>query len=348
MSSILSQLTDYVFQNTWIINKSGGNFQIDWLITTSGETSFHDNVLIFGFVNGNPNPSLVGKACRLPENGWMLRDEFKNLKIMWTKLGKCAAAYLPKPLAFKTFGTQPVLLTNFINGESLQQIAKGPFWKKNKHVKSLMIQAAKSLREIHEMTSTSIDSDEEVLSDFPLKANTFMKMFEFDKRETLVIKELVENVTNITHSEKCKVMIQGDFWHGNLIKNVEKNRLFIIDWQFARWEKDTSLDLFLFPLAAAVAASPQESASIRAFHAAKILQLWQHDILPTYFASYGRPLSYTILPERQGMLLSCIEKAARSVSDFGRRHQDDHLWRNLFRELMDWPNHTNPFKNGSV
>jgi hypothetical protein len=338
MSSILSQLTEYVLQNPWIIENSGDNIQIKWLITTSGENSFHDNVLVFGFVNNNPNPTLVGKACRLPENGWMLRAEYKNLKIMWNKLGKCAAAYLPKPLVFMAFGKQPILLTNFIRGESFQQTANTAFWNNAKHVKSLMIQAAKSLREIHEMTSTVLEPGEVVLSDFPAKASTFMNMFVFEKRETLVIQELVEIVTNLTHSEKCKVMIQGDFWHGNLIKNVEENRLYFIDWQFARWEKNTSFDLFLFPLAAAVAAVPQGSATNRALDAAKVLHLWQYDILPTYFSSYGKPLSYTILPERQGMLLSCIEKTARSVTDFGRRHQDDYLWRNLFRELLDWPN----------
>jgi hypothetical protein len=44
-----------------------------------------------------------------------------------------------------------------------------------------------------------------------------------------------------------------------------------------------------------------------------------------------------LLPQKQGMLLCCMEKAVRSAREFGYSHPDDRLWRYLFAELQNWP-----------
>jgi hypothetical protein len=111
----------------------------------------------------------------------------------------------------------------------------------------------------------------------------------------------------------------------------------LVDWQFARWSVDVSMDVYFFLLAGALSATrniPVEERAQEAFH---LLDQWRAKVIPEYLSAYGKPERYGLLPPKQGMLLCCVEKAVRPALEFGYRHPDDALWRHLFAELLKWP-----------
>ena len=110
-----------------------------------------------------------------------------------------------------------------------------------------------------------------------------------------------------------------------------------MDWQFAHWSGDVSMDLYLFILAAALSACPQGSQAERAHNAAQLLAIWRSQVIPAYLMAYGQPEGYLLLPPKLGMLAACVEKAVRPVLDFGYSHPDDRMWKSLYSEIVNWP-----------
>jgi Ecdysteroid kinase-like family len=149
---------------------------------------------------------------------------------------------------------------------------------------------------------------------------------------------LVETENIRTESAKHKVLIQGDFWHGNMIRDKQRGNLMFVDWQFARWSVDVSMDVYFFLLAGVLSATENEGVRQHAKDAFDLLNQWRKEIIPEYLFAYGVPESYVLLPQKYGMMICCVEKAVRSMLEFGYSHPDDLLWRYLFAELMNWPN----------
>ena len=133
-----------------------------------------------------------------------------------------------------------------------------------------------------------------------------------------------------------KVLIQGDFWHGNMIRDEARGKLLFVDWQFARWSVDVSMDIYFFLLAGALSATENGSVEQRVMEAFQLLMSWRANVIPEYLSAYGKPERYVLLPQREGMLMCCVEKAVRSALEFGYSHADDRLWRSLFAELVRW------------
>jgi len=151
------------------------------------------------------------------------------------------------------------------------------------------------------------------------------------------LSDLVKTVESNLATASHKVLIQGDFWHGNMIQDEKHKKLMFVDWQFAHWSVDVSLDVYFFLLAGALSAT-DGLVEQRAKEAFGLLNEWRANVIPEYLAIYGTPEYYVLLPQRSGMLLCCVEKATRSALEFGYSHLDDFLWRSLFAELMNWPN----------
>ena len=337
MPALTVTLTELIFKNGWLPDACDSRVGLKWLTMSSGDTSFHDNVLLFCFLEKKPEPSLVVKACRLPENGWMLKKEFNHLKTLRGLLKAEAVNFVPRPIAFMTIGNQPLLIMEYLQGDDFQNLNRKNYWHCQSNVKNLLCNAAVTIRRLHNLTAQIIIPGEIIDSDFPNKSKIFLQMFDPDQQEVKIVKELVQYVNYRNYNAKAKFMLQGDYWHGNLIGSRDNNRYSIVDWQFARWTTDASFDIYLFPMGAAIKASSGNNVTERAAHVVQILHVWFKDIFPTYIASYGAMVKDRILPIDEGMLLSCIEKAARSISDFGHRHKDDNLWIAIFRELVKNP-----------
>jgi hypothetical protein len=163
-------------------------------------------------------------------------------------------------------------------------------------------------------------------------------LFQISSEEEHALAALVETVDLRTASASHKILIQGDFWHGNMIRDKKRRNLIFVDWQFARWSVDVSMDVFFFLLAGALSATENEDAKQRARDAFGLLNEWRKDIIPEYLFAYGVPEHYVLLPQKYGMMMCCVEKAVRSTLEFGYSHPDDLLWRYLFAELLNWPN----------
>jgi hypothetical protein len=173
--------------------------------------------------------------------------------------------------------------------------------------------------------------------DFEGKLNKFRASFPLTADEERALSELANTLSQRLKAVSHKVLIQGDFWHGNMIRDRQRGRLMFVDWQFARWSADVSIDVFFFLLAGALSATGSGSAQERAKSAYQLLWDWRSDVIPAYLAAYGQPEQYLLLPQKYGMLLCCVEKAVRSALEFGYSHPDDLLWRYLFSELLNWP-----------
>ena len=308
---------------------------VDWLMLTNGEAEPDDNIVLFGFEANKSNPTLVAKVPRSPKNAWMLQIEHDRLRDAWQCLGEQAYLRLPEPLAILSLSGQPVLVMSYLNGTSLLRTSQKRFWQNMNQTRDLFVDAAQSLREMNDITATLVRSDDDVRSSFLPKIIKFQELFSLSDTEQQILDEIAAmektQAAHVTH----KVLLQGDFWHGNIVRGMPHGKLMFLDWQYSRWSKDVSLDVYMFLLAAALATVPRRSDEERAKGAIKTLFEWRAEILPAYLSAYGRPIDYSLLPARYGMLLCCIEKAVRSVIDFGHNQKGDLVWRMLFTKLVN-------------
>jgi Phosphotransferase enzyme family len=310
---------------------------LQWVCLSNSHADFHDNVIFFGFGQKSRDPILVAKVPRLIENGWMLRREHDRLSELWNCLGETAGNYIPKPYAITSVQGRPVLIISYVPGESLTSLSRRSFWGDSRQVAELAREAAHALRDLHHLTERSLEPDEHPALDFQKKAEAFRELFQLRADEERTLSDLVETVKERSVAATHEVLIQGDFWHGNMIRDRKRGKLMFVDWQFARWSADVSLDVYFFPLAGALFATDSASVDEHAKRAFHLLTGWRTNVIPGYLEAYGLPDRYMLLPPKYGMMLCCVEKAVRPALEFGYHHPDDVLWRSLFGELMDWP-----------
>jgi hypothetical protein len=337
MTSFVDDLSDFALSPNWG-RRDLFSSSLHWTILSNGDADFHDNVIFFGFNGNQPDPVLVAKIPRLVENGWMLKVEYDHLVELWNCIGENAASYVPKPYALTTIQERPVLILSYISGESLTRLSPKSFWRNRRQVLALAKEAAYSLLKLNQLTETPIGQGESKDTRFLEKAEKFKELFQVSSKEEHVLADLVETVRTRTSSAIDRVIIQGDFWHGNMIRDKKRGGLMLVDWQFARWSADVSMDVYFFLLAGALSATENDVVEQRAKYAFALLKEWRKDVMSEYLAAYGVPEHYVLLPQRDGMMMCCVEKAVRSELEFGYSHPDDALWRHLFAELMDWPN----------
>jgi aminoglycoside phosphotransferase (APT) family kinase protein len=335
MASFIDDLSAYVL-SLCLKDRQPFSSPFNWTILSNGGADYHDSIILFGFEGEKLIPSLVAKTPRLPENGWALQAEYDRLVDLWIFLGPEAALCLPQPIAMVTLRKQPVLIISYVHGESLLRMSKKVLWENPRRVLALAVDAARSLRDILDQTATSLAKGEQISSDFPQKVDKFKELYSLTESENRVIADLLERLETVRARASHKVLIQGDFWHGNMIREAHHGHLMFVDWQYSRWVTDVSLDVYLFLLAAALASVPKDSADEKVRGAVKILRNWQADIIPAYLAAFGKPTGYTLLPIKEGMLVCCIEKAVRASMDFGYHQADDQIWRFIFAEISSW------------
>jgi hypothetical protein len=336
MRSFLDELSAFVHS----LSEGDGklfSLPLHWVCLANGDADFHDNVIFFGFQQTQSDPVLVAKVPRLVENGEMLKTEYSHLTVLWDCIGVRAAHYVPKPYALPSLQGRLVLVISYVPGESLTRLPRKSFWSDSKQVSALARDAARTLRELNRLTESPMQDLEVLVSDFATRADRFRELFQITGAEDRALSELATIVDERSRAALHKVLIQGDFWHGNMIRDRKPGTLMLVDWQFARWSVDVSMDVYFFLLAGALSAAGEEAQAERAKSAFRLLSRWRSDVIPQYLAEYGQPSDYILLPQKQGMLLCCVEKAVRSALDFGYSHPDDLLWRHLFAELQNWP-----------
>jgi hypothetical protein len=336
MKSFLDELS------TFALSLSEGerklfSWPLYWVCLANGDADFHDNVIFFGFEEKQTDPVLVAKVPRLVENGWMLKTEYDHLVELWTCIGAEAIKYVPKPYALTSLQERPVLMISYVPGESLTRLSRESFWGDSEQVSGLAKEAALTLRNLNRLTESPMEHEEDLQTDFRAKAGKFREIFKLTADEERALSELGNIVNEQSRTASHRVLIQGDFWHGNMIRDKKRATLLFVDWQFARWSVDVSMDVYFFLLAGALSASGDGSAEERAKLAYQLLRDWRADVIPAYLTAYGTPEHYVLLPQKAGMLLCCVEKAVRSALEFGYSHPDDLMWRYLFAELQRWP-----------
>jgi aminoglycoside phosphotransferase (APT) family kinase protein len=302
-----------------------------WTLHTNGGADLNDNVIFLGFEQGKRNPSLVTKIPRLPSNNWVLKTEHEHLSEIWHLLGEEAPRRLPEPVALAEINGQAALVISYVEGQGLIHSSRQGLWRDPARLLVLARDVAHSLRKIHEHASTPLASGERTPSDLPRKIESFRKLFSPNADESRLLNELEQTVSkqNVTH----KTLLQGDFWHGNLIRDAKYGELMLIDWQYARWDSDVSLDVYLFLLAGALANTPSSDAREKARGAAELLKQWRAEVIPAYLKAYGVAYNFSLLPAQFGMAQCCVEKATRAALDFGNNQSDAEAWRWLFAEL---------------
>lgn len=340
MSSFVDELTEYVAS---LRSQDCPLFPepLHWAILSNGDAEYQDSIILFGFEIGKDRPSLVAKTPRLPENSPVLQVEYDRLIELWGLLGPLAPARLPKPFALVNIQQRSTLLISYVEGQSLTRTSKKEPWQNLQQVRDLAVDAARSFREILDMTSTPLDAGEQVLTDFPMKAEKFRETYQLSEAENLAVKEILRQMETDRIKASHKVLIQGDFWHGNIIREASQGALMFIDWQYSRWATDVSLDVYLFLLAGALATVLQDSVEARAREIVCTLKKWRPEIIPAYLAAFGKPVGFSLLPVKYGMLACCLEMAVRVGMGFGYNHVNDPLWRMIFCELIDWPEENN-------
>lgn len=304
---------------------------LSWTLHTNGGADLNDNVIFLGFERNKRNPSLVAKVPRLPSNNWVLQTEYTHLSEIWSLLGKDAPRRLPEPIAIAEINEQVALIISYVEGQGLIHSSRHGLWRDSTRLLDLAQDAARSLREIHEHASTPLITGERILSDLPRKIESFRKLFSPSVDESRLLEELER--TSSMQASTHKTLLQGDFWHGNLIRDAAYRQLMLIDWQYARWDTNVSLDVYLFLLAGALSNTPTRNAREKARGAAELLKQWRAEIIPAYLTAYGATDNFSLLPARFGMSQCCLEKATRAALDFGTNQSDADAWRWLFAEL---------------
>lgn len=302
-----------------------------WVLHSNGGADWNDNVIFFGFERGKTNPSLAAKIPRLPANNWITQTEYARLVEIWSLLGEDAARRLPRPIVLAEANGQAALVISYVKGRGLIQLSRGGLWRDPARLTELARDAAGVLRSLHERAAQPLAAGGRVPSDLPRKIETFRKLFSPGDTESRWLAELERSVLSQTSTHKT--LIQGDFWLGNIIRGEGRGELMLIDWQYARWDSDVSLDVYLFLLAGALINTPADNARAKARGAAQLLRQWRAEIIPAYLAAYGAAETLSLLPAHLGMLQCCVEKATRAVLDFGANQSDAEAWRWLFYEL---------------
>jgi hypothetical protein len=302
-----------------------------WTLHTNGGADLNDNVIFLGFEQGKQNPSLVAKVPRLPSNNWVLKTEHERLSEIWHLLGEEAPRRLPEPVALAEINGQAALVISYVEGHGLIHSSRQGLWRDPARLLVLARDAAHSLRQIHERASTPLVASERTPSDLPLKIKSFRKLFLPNADESRLLNELEQ--TELMQGATHKTLLQGDFWHGNLIRDAKHGELMLIDWQYARWDTNVSLDVYLFLLAGALANTPSRDAREKAHGAAELLKQWRAEVIPAYLKAYGVAYNFSLLPALYGMTQCCVEKATRAALDFGNNQSDAEAWRWLFAEL---------------
>lgn len=309
--------------------------EFSWVIFSSnGGTTLNDNVLIFGFPEKQLEPALVAKVCRLPENGRILQAEYERLVEAWKFLGAEAVNRLPRPLALEKAGQEHILVTTYLSGESLLEATRSSLWNNSARLRDFGIEAAQFLKLFNQVTAVPIGSDINFKTDFNEKVHLFSNLFSLNRTEIKILEKLTTMVEQKVSEAWKQIIIHGDFWHGNMIHGTGHGKLMLVDWQYARWAVDASPDIYLFPLAAALAAAPYGPQKDRAVTAAQIFLKWQPEWISAYLKAYGRPDGYVMLPQTEGLLACCVEMAVRPTYNFNCPSSDDILWRTLFSELV--------------
>ena len=308
-----------------------------WVSLANGDADFQDNIIFFGFDAKGTEPMFVAKVPRLVKNGWMLQTEYDHLVDLWDCMGAAAANYVPRPYGFTSVQDRPVLLLSFVPGESLTRLSLKSFWSDSGQAAKLAREAARTLRDLNQRTARPAQQIDTWEIELQNKADKFRELFRLNTDEEYALSELVSAVKLKSKTASHEVLIQGDFWHGNMIRDKKRGTLRFVDWQFARWSMDVSMDVYFFLLAGALSAAEGALVEERAKRAAQLLSSWQTIVIPEYLGAYGQPDRYLLLPQKYGMMLCCVEKAVRSALEFGYSHSDDLLWRYLFAELLRWP-----------
>lgn len=308
---------------------------LSWTILSNGGTDTHDCIIFFGFEANKPQPTMVVKVPRLPEDGWALQIEYDRLVELWEHLGSEAVFRISEPIAIITLDAQPALVTSYVHGESLLRVSKRMIWEKPEQILLLAVDVAESLRDMMDRTATQLIDGESVPTDITQKIEKFKEMYHLTAREDHAILGLMECIESIRNIATHRVLIQGDFWHGNMIRNSTHGKLMFIDWRYSRWSTDVSLDVYFFLLASALANVSQIPAEERAPAAMEVLLRWRPKIIHAYLQAFGKSDRYTLMPARYGMLLCCVEAAVRVTMDVGSAQANDFVWRLLFAELVN-------------
>lgn len=322
----------------WMGGAERATPEISWVLVSNGGTTYHDNVILFGSPIGQGKPSLVVKVCRFPVHGWTLRAEYEHLSTLWRILGTKAEQHLPRPIALLDDQKDIALVISYVEGSSLLFASRRDLWMDTQGLRDRFTRAAKVLRFIHEKTAKAYQAAESEKGGFDRKVESFISIFDLSNDELREVEELRKLVASRMAEAHTTVLIQGDFWHGNIIEGGETNNLTLVDWQFARWSLDVSQDVYLYLLAGALSAVPYGSPEQRAVAAARLLDKWRADIIPAYLEAYGQPEEYVLLPLREGALACTIEMATRPYLAFNSHHDhDDALWRAMFAQVRAWP-----------
>jgi aminoglycoside phosphotransferase (APT) family kinase protein len=211
------------------------------------------------------------------------------------------------------------------------------FWSSAERAIELVRDAGCALRRLHDRASHPVVDASRSVTDFKRRAVGFSRLFSLSTVEQSALADTLKRLEKASLKAKREVLLQGDFWHGNLIRRPRSGELVFVDWQFAHWSADVSTDVYFFLLAAAFTGAPYGTGPERARGAAARLLEWRSTLIPAYLEAYGQPNEFVLLPLREGMLAACIEKAVRPAMDFGYSHPDDLMWRLLFSELASWP-----------
>ncbi|MBL8049947.1 MAG: aminoglycoside phosphotransferase family protein [Anaerolineales bacterium] len=309
---------------------------LSWVLLSNGLTEFDENLIFFGFEEENAKPVLVAKVPRLPKNIYVIQTEYERLTEVWACLGDKAQYHIPQPIALSNVQGQPVLITTYVNGENLLRL---DITDNEDEFLQFSIHVANSLRELLDSTLTKLDSDEAIRLEFSQKTEKFKQMYSLQDSEITAVDNLRAEIESNEKIASSKILIHGDFWHGNIIREPIRGDLLLVDWQYSYWTNDASQDVYLFLLAGALATTPSlDKPQERAIKTMQVIKNWNENVIKAYLSAFGLPQNYNLLSMRSGMLMCCVEKGVRASLELGFDREEDLVWFFLFRELLNWFN----------
>lgn len=131
------------------------------------------------------------------------------------------------------------------------------------------------------------------------------------------------------------VVIHGDFWPGNCVQTA-RGRLAAFDWETSAWGADATLDVYLFPIAAARVIEEPAAPHDLATRVLARLDRWRRHHLPRYLAEYDetcRGRDWLVLAPEEGLLATCVLMASRTLQMLGPEHTDTAFWCSLLQSV---------------
>lgn len=288
------------------------NYSIDRdklkIVKLSGSADIGGKIVLLLFDDKSTYPIYVIKLLRPGVNSDELKDEFNNLKFIFSKIGKIIG--LPLPILFNSTSKPSIYVEAGLPG-TLMGSMRG-YWINNSlfstNLLKISLDFSKALNWLANFHYRSIEKSE-VLNSDSLKEIlirlSIKKLNLIDTKLESLAENIIDDLVDQLKGQRIPLVCEhGDYWAGNIL--VDKSQISILDWQNACFNCPPLFDAAFFIISYTLGFVPKKMNPYWVFDEMMNSNSWfyklatskldnYYNILNLNFTDYGPLFSYSLL-----------------------------------------------------